>query len=776
MSRPAGIVARSGAPRSRLLPALGLLCAIVAGAVNAPLPARADVFGPISLVSEGAVGGGAPQQGEYAHDSAIAGNGAYVAFDGSVGGVTGVWRRNLATGAIEQVAGGDAELPSISENGQYVSFTTNEGGSLPADTNDRPDRTPHPEAVNVYVRNMSYGPTEGGAFAVASAPSGSAEALTYEGAGTTLGSAAVGRSAISADGQEVAFVTTAVSNLVGPHTPALQVAVRSLQTLETSLVSGEYEPATGTTAAAKPVSVVVGSQTFGNAPGFRPPAAYGEWATNPPPGASISPDGSTVAWMGEDIAKQAPMLAHESPSPLYTEPLWRRIAPASQTRTTRVTGGSDPGNPACAASGEGIISTPASPSDPCQGPFVVAPESLGSQSFGIWPVQEGAGAFGDFVPRLSADGYEVAFLSGALPMALGENFGNHVNGEPADLYVADMHAGLTRDRALTSLTELAGAESIADTEAINEFDISPNGLQVAFTTRRTQFPLGSPAYISAPAPEPGMSELFDADLGDGTLTRVTHGYEGGPSEQPHAPKKFGEEDPYGNQYSVGAQSPAFSSDGTLLAFSSTASNLVFGDGNTPPAGPLDGSDAYLVGRRVLGALPTPQYVSPSTETGSEPAWALGVTALSHSDGTVLLYVEAPGAGALRADATSAVLVSSSSAVRRARRARHRAATRGRTRRASARAGSGRLTVVNRTVAAASGVSSGGGGELVALVLRLGARYATLASQRGGLTATVSLDFTSPGHPTLRQSIDVTFLRISPAHSSRTAAHRHGARR
>ena len=57
-----------------------LLCA-------APRAADADVFGPISLVSEGPLDGGPPQQAEYAHDAAISGNGEYVAFDGSVGGV-----------------------------------------------------------------------------------------------------------------------------------------------------------------------------------------------------------------------------------------------------------------------------------------------------------------------------------------------------------------------------------------------------------------------------------------------------------------------------------------------------------------------------------------------------------------------------------------------------------------------------------------------------------------------------------------------------------------
>ncbi len=70
---------------------------------------------------------------------------------------------DLATGAIEQVAGGDAELPSISENGQYVSFTTNEGASL-AEITDGRSHEPKQEAVQVYVRDMSKAPAEPGAF------------------------------------------------------------------------------------------------------------------------------------------------------------------------------------------------------------------------------------------------------------------------------------------------------------------------------------------------------------------------------------------------------------------------------------------------------------------------------------------------------------------------------------------------------------------------------------------------------------------------------------
>ena len=45
-------------------------------------------------------------------------------------------------------------------------------------------------------------------------------------------------------------------------------------------------------------------------------------------GATISADGSTVAWMGATVYKQARMLPQES-EPRYTEPLWRHVVVAN---------------------------------------------------------------------------------------------------------------------------------------------------------------------------------------------------------------------------------------------------------------------------------------------------------------------------------------------------------------------------------------------------------------------------------------------------------------
>ena len=334
-------------------------------------PAGADVFGPIALVSYGAVDGGAlVQQAEYTHDAAVSANGRYVAFDGSVGGVTGVWRRNLATNTIEQVAGGDAAMPSISADGQYVSFTTNEGVSLPEITHLRPDTEPRPEAVSIYRRDMNNAPATTAAeeatrapgeraFRIASTPVGDGEEplryTTPAQDATHEGVYAVARTAMSADGSKVAFVTTAVSDLVpypaleeaerkngetpAAHTPAAQVAVHDFETetSTTELVSrcrfdcGQDAAAAG---AAEPVvttktdSVTLGAaMVSGNE--FPAHAKGGQ-----SPGASISADGSTVAWLGQSLAQQAPTLSRKSSN----RNTWNPSGSGFRRRTTRCAG------------------------------------------------------------------------------------------------------------------------------------------------------------------------------------------------------------------------------------------------------------------------------------------------------------------------------------------------------------------------------------------------------------------------------------------------------
>lgn len=754
-----------------------LVCALTLTLSASCAVARADVFKTIQLVSdEHVVAGGlcvACEQALYARDPTISGNGQYVAFDGYMRGVTGVWRRDLATGVVEPVSvgvsgspAGEAELPSISENGQYVSFTTLAALSPSDDKNVGPD---------VYVRDMDVPesqacaeeaaliPAQPCAFTLVSALSGSRQGLTYEppaGEEASYGAMAAGRSAMSANGEKVVFVTTAPSDLQGegaPETPALEVAVRNLKTGATELVSVEYDPTTGKPiiedGVPRPVQPAVSGETYsavytasGKTPQFTPSKPY---VLTPQVPASISADGSTVAWLAQDVGEQAPTLAEEPLSPKYSAPLWRRIDDGEEAPTRLVTGGADPANPACIASGETHLPLERTLSDPCQGPFRTEAE-------GVWT----GGLAGDTVPRLSANGGEVAFLANVPPVARGSDFGlSPTAGTPADLYVVDMHEGLSRVQALTPLTELAGGEAtkLAQDGPIVDFGISPNGDQVAFTTKRIVFPLGFPAYVSTPSGVPGLLELFDADLEDGTLTRVTHGYEGGAGEHPHFEDAI-QEDQYERE-DDGALSPSFSNTGSdeTLAFASTASNLVYGDGNTPPVREenFDGSDVFLVQREVFTPEPTPQAISaaPASPATTTP-WRLHVTAVSLGNGSVRLYVELPGAGTLRALASTAVAVRVTSASHGARASANKA-----------RRGHEVTVVRNRQVASAAHAGAPDADGFTTLTLTLTASYRSLAARAGGLSATASLSFSAPGKPALRTSIDVLFHKKAAARHS-----------
>jgi hypothetical protein len=699
-----------------------LACASFLAAAPA---ATADVFGPISLSSESSA-----QQADYARDPAISGEGGYVAFDGSFGGVTGVWRRNLQTGAVQQVAGGDAELPSISQNGQYVSFTTTARLS-PHDHNEAPD---------VYVADLRSGAAEP-EYELASAADGSQEGLAYEGVSepTRYGALARGRYALSADGRRVAFVTTATSNLAGPGTPALQVAVRDLDTHATQLVSVAYPPS----AHPQPVAASEGTSAYGAAyeeggqiPPFRATEAY---ASPRSIGASISADGSTVAWLGQDVGEQVRLLPGESLLAKYVEPLWRRIADGPPAPTRRIAGGSDPEDPACEASGEQAIGQQASPADPCQGPFATYAEPTTPGT--------GVGHIGDFVPALSGDGYTAAFLATAPLVSFGDNFGN--TEDPANLYLADMHPGLTRVQAVRALTEPASGivNDLATNAPVIDLGISPDASAVAFTTMRTVFPLGAPSYVTAPAAVPGMAELFDIDLGDETLTRVTRGYEGAVSEHPHVQLATGEDPYFDLAPADGAQSPSYTSSGDTLEFASTAANLVYGDGNTPPVSAtpsrvFDGSDAFGVSRVSFASQHVEGYVSsPPAAPAIAPDWQLQATAFSRPDGSVAIEIELPGAGSLQAIARAAVPV-------------FRGARAARSRRAAARRRRTVATVATRTVGHAT-ASAGAAGTLI-LVLRPYRRYRALIGGYPGLSGSVSLSFAAPGHPTLHERIAVSF--------------------
>jgi hypothetical protein len=262
-----------------------------------------------------------------------------------------------------------------------------------------------------------------------------------------------------------------------------------------------------------------------------------------------------------------------------------------------------------------------------------------------------------------------------------------------------------------------------------------------------------------------MSELYDADLTDDTLTRVSKGYEGGPSERPHKTVTTGEADPYGVR-TDGALSPAFDDAGNTLVFSSTASNLVYGDDNTPAiqaeSGSDDGSDVFAVSRATFEPVVTETYVSKAPPSAAPPSvWRLFASAKSLRDGRVQVTAETPGAGVLSVYVRSSVPdTSSASVARAASRPRAHAAQ------------------ISRYVALGFGFVNAPSGGFATVTLSLPASYRALAARPGGLggTATVTFSPELAWHPPMQSVLHVSFRGAPPRASAAHAARRHSSQK
>jgi hypothetical protein len=607
--------------------ALALLALLLAAA-----PATADV-GPIQLVSKSG-----SEQATVASAPALSSERRYLAFQGKIGGLAGVFRKDLATGSVAAVATGpafaegapagrpaDASAPSISADGRFVSFTTS-ARLDPADDLGA-------KSSDVYVADMASVPPT---YTLASARNGCLPGVSpppcglgYKGEG---GAVASGRVALSADGQKVAFITTAESDLTAAlpgsfETPAGQVVLRDLATGATTLVSAARNIETGAFEAGVPVSGGAALvKTTGN---------------GPTGGAALSADGTTIAWLGVHIPAQVPLLEDErktietldtpAKSQLpYDEPLWRRVADGPSAPTRRVVGGGDPEAPGCPPGG--TLAEPA-----CQGPF----PGMDSKVEGINNANTGwVGATSvvgiDGAPQLSADGYTVALI------------GNPVDA--TNVFVVDMRPGLTRKQALRQLTRQVPVRPSEETGVLNvapfvplnghfyDLAISADGSRVVFATARQQFPLAPPTLVSQPPGSLGLVELYLANLsGGGTLLRLTHGTGSG-TEASLGP---------GNaEAGDGASAPSIGAGNALVAFSSTASNLVEGDGN-------DAADVFTV--RSDEAPRTPGVTSISSAPPGKRAKRvrnLRLSSTSLPNGDVRLVAVVPAAGKIRASAAS----------------------------------------------------------------------------------------------------------------------------
>jgi Tol biopolymer transport system component len=646
------------------------------------------------------------EQSDGVTGAVLSADGRHLVFTGSLGGVAGILRRDLRTGLTEPVAAGSAYIrsvltdtardPSVSADGRYVAFTTSAALDPDDDTNAAPD---------VYVRDMEASvPADGAAcpaggacaYTLASAADGRAGGLSYTSDG---GATATPRQAITADGRRVAFVVNAESDLAGPGTPGGQVAVRDLDTRRTTLVTALRDRATG-------------AMTTLPVPGRA--VTLGEAGPGGPGGAAISADGTTVAWSGQRIADQAPVVAGDPADTTanpYNEPLWRRIADGPSAPTRRVAGAGDPEAPGCPAGGS--IAVPA-----CQGPFPDLGNNFNGNEYaqGGWvsiPTWDGI-----VTPSLSADGRTVAFL-GAPPVGP-----THAPSAGYDLFVADMRPGPSRRAAVRRLTQdLSGAP-------LTDLALSADGRRIAFATMRTTFALSPPYLIGTPPPRlAGVAELWLVDLAGQTLQRLSRTVDAGPSSAGTV----------GSGTQLEPSSPSMDATGHLIAWVSKATNLVAVDAN-------GAGDAFLVEDRAVppGAPGRVEISPPPAAPRVARAWTLALRAVSGRDGSLRFDATVPGAGVLRATVTATVPVTKRVTVR----------TRGGKRRTVRR-----KVLVKRQVAVASMVVRAAG--LSRLTVRVTKAYRSLTRTKAGLDASAKVAFSAPSHPTLRDALDVRF-RVAKA--------------
>jgi hypothetical protein len=705
-----------------------LAVATAAALLSAPA-ARADFTSP-TLAS------GSPTiESDYGAFPVISANGEYVAFVGSQLGTQGIWRKNLHTGELDLVAGGDANAPSISADGRYISFTT---------TATDPSTGSGSQCASVYVRDMGPEGTPpspappASAFTLASAHDGSASSIQFAAGCPNGGASAAPRVAISADGNEVAFTVDGASDLMTPGTvatPPAQVAVRYMSSERTVLVS-QTIASLGSAPQPVPSGAALTDGSLG-----QDVAGLHHFA-DPDSTAAISADGSTVAWQGIDITDQAPAATADAPPfhPFdYSEPLWRRIADGPAAPVRRVTGGDDPAGPCpggCAGPLDMFWENPGAGNQPNQdtGP------SFGTLfTGGVLPATPAIGTnpgvpLDDATPQLSANGQEVAILS--TQPSSGQDPACGVNGcggapQTTNAFIVNMAPGLSRTAALTRLTQWASnnfGSAISLNGDIDDLAISPEGDRVAFTTSRTVFPYSPPALATPQLPPVSTEQLYVADLADGTLQVATVGYDGQPAN--------------GN-----VLSPSFSANNGPIAYASQATNLVYG----ALSDQRGGFEVFTVTEVKPPAVPGTTQISPLPANPPITAdWRISATARRAPDGAILISVSVPSAGRVSAQARTGIPVSRLRALRRhvhggARRAQARVA------RAIAQ-GRGQLA----TVTLASAVTGARGAGIVDLRLWPAAGDAPLITRDHGLYATVTVTFAVVGHPPLLVTLPVDF--------------------
>lgn len=530
----------------------------------------------------------------------------------------GIFRYDRITRAIALVADGDeldeqtgelllrgASGPSVSDDGRYVAFAS-------AQQLVSQDVNVH---VDVYVRDMAIplaaDRAAGGAYRLVSARDGGDVPATYEPRVPPLpwgdpGTAVFAGQGISGDGRYVAFRSVEQASDLpdrpGVETPGGNVFVRDLVAKRTVLVSRTLDGGAPAGGALAPVA--------------------------------LSRDGSTVAWVGENAPSQTRVVTGENIDPRQRAYLWRRWGELGAT-TRRVTGPADHDDLACPPTGQ-ITPSPVA-TGPCYGP--------------LSDLDAGVGDIGGRAPALSADGWTVAFVSGAGPRPTSDP------DAYLDAYVTSMRPGVSRKAGTVTVTRGTTAAIPQANGDVTAVALSGNGRRLLLVTGRRQFLPPALPLVGEPRSSVGGTELYLVELAGGGIRRVLRTPAG---------------DDVDGVVDAGAQ---LSAAGDVVAFVSNGTRLFAGDANQQP-------DAFAVAE-----TPEAGGGGPPLGSGQEPIDVdvggereLGLRVVSRPDGTLLLRIAVPQAGALAAVASARPAAGNArSRRRRARRARRVAAARTRAR-------------------------------------------------------------------------------------------------
>ncbi len=360
------------------------------------------------------------QQADYAHDPAISGNGRYVVFDGSYGGRTGVWRRDLQTGAVLASRRRRRNRRSAHPTRAAVDQRRRSLRQLHDDAHAGSARRHQPRPGRLRAR---HGPGRTGRTGRRThsrlgrrrlerrADLRTDRQIRIEDEETALRLAGGRALGDQRRRRKVAFVTTAISNLAGPeHARAAGRRARPRHRHDTELVSVAENPATGQPlprsaglGARKRTRLRRGLRGVGGAADLhraRSPTNRRRWS---------APRSAPTARPSRGWASTSPSRRSCSPAKRRSTNTPSRCGGASPTVRRRRRGGSPAARtrqtrPAPPAARRALPAT-ASLADPCQGPFAATQEGDARES------GEAAAA----IPcRGSArDGYTVAFLANA---------------------------------------------------------------------------------------------------------------------------------------------------------------------------------------------------------------------------------------------------------------------------------------------------------------------------------------------------------------------------